>query len=206
MPHDRCLQLYFAREPGYSHIYATSGGRGNSDGRLQTDEREMMLAKLLVGTCIEMDRDSSNEMREACGNLVTPPHISGCTAIEPSEHMFFQSDGNASQNGRYATERTTGDGILRCNAPPIAGTGMKYNTVRGFTQTDRKDANGNWSKNMDCPKSMVWIVYENGRAYPEYLVRYYRGERDEARTPFATREDAGAPAKTGDLAGEVLRP
>lgn len=36
----------------------------------------------------------------------------------------------------------------------------------------------------------MFIVYENGRAYPRYRVRYYRGERDPERTPFASREDA----------------
>ena len=30
-------------------------------------------------------------------------------------------------------------------------------------------------------------------ADPEYLVRYYRGERDPARTPHASRAEAGVP-------------
>lgn len=34
------------------------------------------------------------------------------------------------------------------------------------------------------------MVYENGRAYPEYLVRYYKGPRDPERTPYETLEDA----------------
>ena len=38
--------------------------------------------------------------------------------------------------------------------------------------------------------SKIWIVYENGRAYPDYLVRYYRGDRDPQRTPFASRLEA----------------
>jgi hypothetical protein len=50
----------------------------------------------------------------------------------------------------------------------------KYNTVTGNTAG-----------------SQVWIVYENGRAYPDYLVRFYRNARDPARTPFASRADAG---------------
>ena len=33
----------------------------------------------------------------------------------------------------------------------------------------------------------------NCRADPEYLVRYYRGERDPARTPHASRAEAGVP-------------
>ena len=47
-------------------------------------------------------------------------------------------------------------------APGITG-GARYNTVRGYTQTD-KNMGGQWSKNDDCPRSQVWIVYENGRA------------------------------------------
>ena len=39
--------------------------------------------------------------------------------------------------------------------------------------------------------SQAWIVYENGRAYPDYLVRFYRSTRDPARTPYASRADAG---------------
>jgi WWE domain len=51
---------------------------------------------------------------------------------------------------------------------------LKYNTVTGHTGG-----------------SQVWIVYENGRAYPEYLVRYYKGtQRDTNRTRFATRDEA----------------
>jgi hypothetical protein len=58
--------------------------------------------------------------------------------------------------------------------PPInPKTNMKYNTVTGNTGGSR-----------------VWIVYENGRAYPDYLVRYYRGNRDPARTPFASKKEA----------------
>jgi hypothetical protein len=60
------------------------------------------------------------------------------------------------------------------SVPPINPvTGLKYNTVTGRTKG-----------------SQVWIVYENGRAYPDYLVRYYRGERDKKRTPFATEARA----------------
>jgi hypothetical protein len=59
-------------------------------------------------------------------------------------------------------------------APPIDPvTGLKYNTVVGTTGG-----------------SKVWIVYENGRAYPDYLVRYYRGKRDAKRTPFESKHQA----------------
>ena len=66
---------------------------------------------------------------------------------------------------------------VECRAltvPPVNPvTGLKYNTVTGHTGG-----------------SQVWIVYENGRAYPDYLVRYYRGERDKKRTPFSTEARA----------------
>jgi hypothetical protein len=65
----------------------------------------------------------------------------------------------------------------KCRAltvPPMdTNTGLKYNTVTGMTKG-----------------SQVWIVYENGRAYPDYLVRYYRGKRDTTRTPFKDEDDA----------------
>ena len=58
--------------------------------------------------------------------------------------------------------------------PPVnVKTQLKYNTVTGRTGG-----------------SQVWIVYENGRAYPDYLVRYYRGERDPDRTPFKSKKEA----------------
>lgn len=55
--------------------------------------------------------------------------------------------------------------------PPLRSNfqGQRYNTVTGVTGG-----------------SPVYMVYENGRAYPEYLVRYYRGKRDPTRTPFET--------------------
>jgi hypothetical protein len=51
-------------------------------------------------------------------------------------------------------------------------SGLKYNTVTGKTRN-----------------SQVWIVYENGRAYPDYLIRYYIGQRDPMRTPYEHQED-----------------
>ena len=62
----------------------------------------------------------------------------------------------------------------RLVVPPIdPATGWKYNTVSGQTN-----------------QSKVWVVYENGRAYPDYLVRYYRGSRDPSRTPFVNQRVA----------------
>ena len=57
--------------------------------------------------------------------------------------------------------------------PPDPKTNLKYNTVSGSTGG-----------------SKVYIVYENGRAYPSYLIRYYRGSYDKSRTPFQTRDEA----------------
>jgi hypothetical protein len=44
--------------------------------------------------------------------------------------------------------------------------------------------------------SKVYVVYENGRAYPEYLVRYYLGNRDPERSPFVSLEEARLHEKT----------
>ncbi|KAI2502804.1 hypothetical protein MHU86_11628 [Fragilaria crotonensis] len=58
--------------------------------------------------------------------------------------------------------------------PPVdPATNLKYNTVTGYSAG-----------------SQVWVVYENGRAYPDYLVRYYRGSRDQSRTPFENEGEA----------------
>ena len=69
---------------------------------------------------------------------------------------------------------------------------QRFNTVRGYTQTDKQDRkSGQWSKNSSCPRGRVWIVYENGRAYPKYLVKYYRAAaRDPKRTPFESKSEA----------------
>ena len=61
-------------------------------------------------------------------------------------------------------------------------------SVQGYTQCVISE---------NCPRSKIWVVYENGRAYPKYLVRYYRGDRDARRTQFETREQAGV---TGSMA------
>jgi len=57
--------------------------------------------------------------------------------------------------------------------PTDPSTNQRYHTVTGNTGG-----------------SQVWIVYENGRAYPEYLVRYYCGNRDSKRTPFKSKLEA----------------
>ena len=137
--------LYFANEPGYSHIYASKGKEMPYSG-MAPDESEMMLAELLLGDVIEMDRDNDTSMggqiagiRKACNELKVPPNKSGTTS------------------------RKGADGVDVATAVPRATGGARYNTVRGYTQTD-KNVGGQWSKNDDCPRSQVWIVYENGRA------------------------------------------
>ena len=135
--------LYFAKEAGYSDIYASKGRKmppGTST--MSSDESEMMLAELLLGDVIEMDRDNERQIagiRKACNELKVPPNKSGTTS------------------------RKGADGVDVATAVPRATGGARYNTVRGYTQTD-KNVGGQWSKNDNCPRSQVWIVYENGRA------------------------------------------
>ncbi len=171
LPESLCLAgLYFAKEPGYSDIYATKPDGMNG---LEPDESEFMLATVSIGDVIEMDRDLSQEMSSACNDLVTPPLISSFTASN--------------------SQPSTSDGVDAATAPPtplVDSNTQRYNTVRGYTQTDLRQQNGSWTKNPKCPRSLVWIVYENGRAYPHYLVRYMRGKRDPNRTPYDSREEA----------------
>mmetsp|Transcript_28279 Transcript_28279/g.41030 ORF Transcript_28279/g.41030 Transcript_28279/m.41030 type:complete len:836 (+) Transcript_28279:124-2631(+) len=126
--------IYFADESVYSDKYSYKPPTSDmplTAGRCEgeEDEREMFLAKLLVGNMIFIDRDESPEKASECRKLTVPP--------------------------------------------TDASTGLKYNTVRGETSG-----------------SQVWIVYENGRAYPDYVVRYYKGRRDINRTLYKTRNEA----------------
>lgn len=61
--------------------------------------------------------------------------------------------------------------------PPLdpANPGRRYTTVKGYS--------GGYP---------IYTVYENGRAFPTYLVRYYKGERNTQRTPFSTFDEAKA--------------
>jgi len=133
--------IYFADKASYSHSYAYKPNVSRSSintfsvteerPTAKAGEREMFLAKLLIGSVIFIDRDESLQKASWCRKLTVPP-------VNPA-------------------------------------TNLKYNTVSGTTAG-----------------SKVWIVYENGRAYPEYLVRYYRSsKRDPERTPFESRSDAG---------------
>ena len=143
--------LYFAREAGYSDIYASKGRKmppGTTD--MAPDESEMMLASLLLGDVIELDRDNDTTMgghipgiRKYCNDLKVPPHKSATPSRKKPE-----------------------DGVDVATAAPGITSGARYNTVRGYTQTDKPPAHagGKWTKNETCPRSQVWIVYENGRA------------------------------------------
>jgi ABC-type branched-subunit amino acid transport system substrate-binding protein len=113
--------IYFAHKSAYSYNYSFMPGQNRTERPSIVDgEREMFLAKLLIGNEVKLPQDRS---------LAVPPINSK--------------------------------------------NGLKYNTVSGETAG-----------------SQVWIVYENGRAYPDYLVRYYKGKRDSKRTPFATQKEA----------------
>lgn len=113
--------LYFAAEAGYSHIYATKAANLQPDVRdskgMNRDECEFLLATLLIGNTVEMDRDRDEALLDACHKLKTAPAVSGCQVVPAAS-----------------------DGIDACIAPPGPGRtgGLKYNTVRGFTQTDMK--------------------------------------------------------------------
>ena len=90
----------------------------------------------------------------------------------------------------------------------MSATGLHSSQDASDTVADRT-----WIKNPKCPRSRCWIVYENGRACappplsslratiaasdllailhtdPRYVVRYYRGRRDPARTPYESPAD-----------------
>jgi hypothetical protein len=134
--------IYFAADSAYSHKFAFNPKEGLREDmqswterpESQDDEKELFLAKLLVGKEIRMDKNNT---------LRVPP-------TDPK-------------------------------------SGHRFNTIRGEVRYKSSDGKRFQS---DC-----WVVYENGRAYPEFLVRYYRGTRDLMRTPFETQEDAKASAK-----------
>jgi len=134
--------IYFAQHSEYADCYSYKPyeNQANQNGLLpfqtgerdnaKRDERELFLAKLLVGNAFFIDRHKDAKTEEMCKSLTAPP---------------VDSD-----------------------------TNMKYNTVTGRSAG-----------------SKIWVVYENGRAYPEILVRYYHApQRDPQRTPFVSHADA----------------
>jgi type II secretory pathway pseudopilin PulG len=143
--------IYFADKSEYSHSYAYDPPAGSASSTWSRSsstsftpgsersgglpgEREMFLAKLLVGSSIELPRDQT---------LTVPPH-------DPTNNL-------------------------------------KYNSVTGETGG-----------------SKVWIVYENGRAYPDYLVRYYRGKRDPKRTPYKSKRQAMKRADVDEMDADTM--
>jgi hypothetical protein len=135
---------YFARDAGYSDFYATQAGQIPDRQDLAHGEKEMMLADVVLGRVIEMDRNITGNsartyqaMEDACRQLKAPPAIAGCTVLRAH------------------------DGTDRCVEPPEALPGDKYNTVRGYTQTDIRQQDGTWTKNPSCPSSEVHIVCES---------------------------------------------
>ena len=153
--------LYFAKEAGYSDIYASKGNKmqpGTTD--MKPDESEMILAELLLGDVIELDRDKDTTMggqiegiRKYCHELKVPPHINGT--------RYREGDG-----ADIATS-------VPRNPPPTPAElsdeearhfrSDRFNTVRGYTQTDLPprspgNATDGWIKNPSCPRSQVWIV------------------------------------------------
>ena len=138
--------VYFADKSAYSDCYSykpplsSSSALRASSSSISDErptgvegEREMFLAKLLVGNEVLMNRDENSQKARECKALTVPP-------VDPK-------------------------------------TNARYNSVTGHTAG-----------------SQVWVVYENGRAYPDYLVRYYRGSRDPKRTPFKSKREAAKSA------------
>jgi WWE domain len=129
---------------------------------------------------------------------------SHCYAYQPSQRPIASADADGRSVGQpderemFLTKLLAGNVIklnrddspqkaAECRAltvpPTNPRTNLKYNTVTGHTGG-----------------SQVWIVYENGRAYPDYLVRYYRGKHDLTRTPFVTKAEAVAAQKSPPIA------
>ena len=111
-----------------SHLYATKAD-GKQTNDLEADESEMMLADLILGRTVTLDRDNVPGMKDRIGgrlnngkesNLKAPPFLN--------------------------------------STPPLyeGGSGPKYNTVEGFCQTDMRNPDGTWGKNPTCPRSKVW--------------------------------------------------
>jgi hypothetical protein len=138
--HSKCSDLptqwgkgiYFAEDAAYSHYYATQAKPEQND--LQPDERQMMRVALILGNAVEMDRDDPGMKKRLGGRLNHPD--APVIKVPP----FLNSK------------------------PPLfeGGSGAKYNTVTGFTQTiiHNRDKYGRTTvtPNPACPRSRVWSV------------------------------------------------
>jgi hypothetical protein len=121
----------------------------------------MLLVSLLTGRVANMGRDNS---------LIVPPFLNATKSV--GEEVVDTTQ-----------QQAAGD------LPKFSGgSGERFNTVSGYTGGGKYHVGAACKENN--PWSKVWVVYENGRAYPMYLVKYYTGARDPTRTPYATREEA----------------
>ena len=129
--------LYFAKDAGYSHFFASTAGTPPAPGleplAKEIDEREMIQASLLLGRVVEMDRDTPGMKLRLGGSL----------------------------NGVADTRSLVAPPFLNSTPPLYAdgdGSAGKYDTVAGWTQTDLLLPNGHWVKDPKCPRSKVYIV------------------------------------------------
>ena len=72
--------IYFAQNSAYSYNYSYRPNRSTVDERRASghqDEREMFLAKLLIGSEVYMNRDESERKKIECKSLTVPPENPG---------------------------------------------------------------------------------------------------------------------------------
>jgi hypothetical protein len=128
--------IYFAEDAAYSKYFASPADPQKND--LQPDERQMMLASVILGNTVEMDRDNPQMAYRLGGRKNSAYDSEGKLIPAINAPPFLDSK------------------------PPLykGGSGAKYNTITGFTQLDlqQRDKYGRtaWTKNPDCPRSRVW--------------------------------------------------
>ena len=139
--------IYFAEDAAYSDGYASPANPEQND--LQPDERQMMLASLILGNTVEMDRDDRQMAYRLGGRLnvrldpnTKEPEVPAIKAppFLDSEPPYYYSD-------------PVGTPAAKVLPPYTGGGGAKYNTITGFTQTFY-----NGRPNPACPRSRVWCV------------------------------------------------
>lgn len=150
--------------------------------------------ELLLGEVVEIDRMMGAEMV----SLHWPLYIVARSLNGLSQSQALCCQMLVAPPAKANPKKTGADGVDVLTRPPdFKIEGPKYNTVRGNTHANDKS-----------PTSTVFVVYENGRAYPHYLVRYYIGERDPKRTAYATKADVpsslAAPAADASARAEVV--
>ena len=129
--------LYFAKDAGYSHFFASTAGTPPAPGleplAKEIDEREMIQASLLLGRVVEMDRDTPG-MKHRLGGLL---------------------------NGFADTRSLVAPPFLNSTPPLYAdgdGSAGKYDTVTGSTQLDLLLPDGRCLKDPKCPRTKVYVV------------------------------------------------